>query len=93
MAVFVNPITEWYKTRVRTELQSRIPSPDDVAAKFIAYEYYRANGELLYSETVTDRERTKEEIWNTLQTIGADRVRWIHECGIIPLVLGEEGEE
>ena len=84
----INKITEEYRSRSKNDLFARIPSPDDVAVKSITYEYFRANGELIRSETVTGRELTKEEVWETLQLIGADRVRWICECGVIPLVLG-----
>lgn len=85
----INAITEEYKRRVMNDELGHIPSSNDVVAKYVTYEYYRANGELLRSETVTDRELTKEEIWNTLNLVGADRVRWIFECGIIPTILGE----
>lgn len=85
----INELTTAYKTRARNDLLAHIPSPDDVSPKYITYEYYRANGTLVRSETVTDRALTNEEIWNTLQLCGADRVRWIYECGIIPTIMGE----
>ena len=88
----INELTTAYKTRARNDLLAHIPSPDDVSPKYITYEYFRANGTLIRSETVTDGELTKEEIWETLQLCGASRVRWISECGIIPLVLSTVDE-
>lgn len=92
MGFFKNKISKEYQACAKTELFARCPSPDDVTVKFITYEYFTADGTLLRSETVTDRELTREEIWKTLQLIGASRVRWICECGIVPTVLRDLGD-